>query len=92
MHNPLTVTRHEAHNCPINTRESAMFKALIELRNATLAARERTGDTAISTRVDAGRVQLVRVTYPNGKRKPAHEAPIGEFMPPADAIKALNAL
>lgn len=81
-----------AHNRAIDTQKHAMFQTLIALRTATLAARARTGDDSISTRVDAGRVQLVRVTYPNGKRKPAHEAPMGEFMPAADAIKALNAL
>jgi len=39
------------------------MKALFEIQRATTAARERTGDKAIGTRVSAGRIDIVRVVY-----------------------------
>jgi hypothetical protein len=81
------------HNESIdNAPESTMFQTLIALQQATLAARKRTGDDAIGTQVEAGKVQVVRVTYPNGKRKPAHVEPLSGFLSAADAVAFVNAL
>lgn len=38
------------------------------LRVATLAARVRCGDSSIGTNVEAGRVNIVSVTYPRGRK------------------------
>jgi hypothetical protein len=65
---------------------------LMDLRNATLSARQRTGDHAISTRVDKGRIQVVRVFYPAGKPDQSVVEPVTGFITLADAVRALNAL
>ena len=61
------------------------------LRDATIAARERTGDVTIGTRVQNGRIQLVRVTYPSGKRGASTVIPASGWLAPADAIARLDA-
>ncbi|WP_298236601.1 hypothetical protein [uncultured Azohydromonas sp.] len=65
---------------------------LMDLRNATLAARQRTNDDTISTRVEAGRVQVVRVTYPPRKHGRSVVTPITGFLAPEDAVRALETL
>jgi hypothetical protein len=65
---------------------------LMDLRNATLSARERTNDRTIGTQVKAGKVQVVRVTYPPGKGGRSVVTPITPFLTPEDAIRALDAL
>lgn len=65
---------------------------LMDLRNATLSARRRTGDNAIGTQVEAGKVQVVRVTYPSGKGGKSVVTPLTRFLDPDDAIRALDAL
>lgn len=65
---------------------------LIDLRNATLCARERTNDNTIGTRVDAGRVQVVRVFYPAGKPEKSVVTPVTGFLPLDEAVRALDAL
>lgn len=60
-----------------------------DLRRATLAARQRTGDTALGTRVNAGLFQVVRVTYGGGR---SAVQPMSEYLPAADAISFLNEL
>lgn len=65
---------------------------LMDLRNATLAARERTSDNTISTRVEAGRVQVVRVTYPAKKRGRSIVTPVTAFLSPDEAVRVLELL
>ena len=64
--------------------------SLFALRNATLDARVRMQDNTIGTRVEAGKLQLIRVTY--DRRGVSTVAPFSGWMPMADAVAALNAL
>lgn len=61
-----------------------------DIRRATLAARERTGDKAIGTNVEQGLFQVVRVTYP-AKAKSVVE-PLSARLTPADTVAFLNEL
>lgn len=65
---------------------------LMDLRNATISARQRTRDNTISTRVERGKVQVVRVFYPAGKPDESVVEPVTDFVFLVDAIEALNAL
>jgi hypothetical protein len=65
---------------------------MMDLRNATLSARQRTNDNSISTRVEAGRVQIVRVTYPPEKRGRSVVTPVTAFVSPDEAVQALKSL
>ena len=63
---------------------------LAQIQTATLAARAATGDNAISTRADAGRLQIVRaVPMPGGEYE---IAPVTDWLAPAAAVKALKDL
>jgi hypothetical protein len=67
-----------------------MFQQLTEIRTATLAARQRKGDAAISTRAEAGQIQIVRVVMlPNGD---SVVTPFSGWMPVADVVGALAAI
>jgi len=59
-----------------------------QLRTATLAARQRTGDKTIGATVNAGKIQIVRVTF-NAKGK-STVAPASDWLAPADAVVALT--
>lgn len=61
-----------------------------DIRKATLAARARTGDTAIGTAVKAGRFQVRRVTF--SKSGLSAEQPLSDFLTPAECISFLNEL
>ncbi|MGE4243698.1 hypothetical protein [Ramlibacter sp.] len=63
---------------------------LAPLQQATLAARKRTADAAIGTRVEAGRFQVVRVTYPDGKN--GHVEPLSGWLTMPKAVDHLNSL
>lgn len=63
------------------------MNTLFDIQRATLAARARLADDAIGTRVDAGLVQVCRVTYPCGRHEVANVEPISDFMP-ADQVAA----
>lgn len=67
-----------------------MAISIFDIQRATLAARQRTGDNGIGTRVEAGRVQVVRVEYV--KRKPANVTPLSAFVTAAEAVEFLNSL
>lgn len=43
-----------------------IMDTMAQIQKATLAARQRTGNTALSSNVRAGRFNLVEVTYPKG--------------------------
>lgn len=60
------------------------------IRAATIAAKDRTGDKSLATRVDCGRFQLCRVTY--DKKGRATVAPITEWIGAGALIGELNAL
>jgi hypothetical protein len=45
---------------------TGFIETIATLQAATVAARKRTGDDAISTNVEAGKVEVCRVTYPDG--------------------------
>lgn len=62
------------------------------LRNATMAARERTGDRAIGTRVKDGQVQVVRVTYALRSHGRSDVLPLSDYGTDADAIAFLDAM
>ncbi len=61
---------------------------MVELRNATLAARQRTGDKTIATNIKKGLVQVVRVVY-NGKGT-STVTPVSNKITEAEAIALLN--
>lgn len=65
---------------------------MANLQQATLEARKRTGDKSIATRVEAGRIQVVKVTYPAGGGGRSNVEPITEYMTIGEAIRALEAL
>lgn len=59
-----------------------------DLKAATLAARERTGDTTIGTCIKKAMVQVVRVTYPKGRTSVVEQ--LTDFLMPAEAVAFLN--
>ena len=61
-----------------------------DIQTATLAARQRTGDNAIGTRVKKGKFQIVRVTF-DAKGK-CTETELSAWLAGPDLIPALNAL
>ena len=63
---------------------------LAEIRNATLDARVRMRDNTIGTRAEAGKLQIIRVTYSGSGISTI--VPASEWMPAADVIAALNAM
>ena len=65
---------------------------IFDLQRATLAARARNGDPTIGTRVQSGRVQIVRVTYPERLRGDSVVAPVSAFMAADAAVHALDRL
>lgn len=60
------------------------------IQAATLAARERTGDKTIGTRVKQGRFQIVRVKYANGGKSTV--TPLSDWLAGRQLVEALNAL
>lgn len=60
------------------------------IQAATLAARKRTGDQTIGTRVKQCRFQIVSVTYAKGGKSTVTER--SEWLAGANLIKALDAL
>jgi hypothetical protein len=69
---------------------SAHINALFRLRDATVAAKARTGDTTLGTDVRSGQVRVVRVTY--NAAGASTVTPITGFIGFDAAISALNAL
>lgn len=61
-----------------------------DIRRATLAARQRTGDTAIGTMVKAGRFQVQRITY--SKSGLSAVQPLSDFLAPVECVAFLNEL
>jgi hypothetical protein len=58
------------------------------LRIATLSARQRTGDTSISTRVDKGRVQVVSLQRVGSTG--CRIVPVSDWLTPAQAADILQ--
>lgn len=65
---------------------------LREIQNATLAARRRTGDDSIGANVKAGRLQVVRVSYPVHMFGCSVVEAMTEHLSAADAISFLEGL
>lgn len=64
--------------------------AIQQIQSATLSARQRKGDASISTRTEAGKVQIVRVEMlPNGDSR---VTPLSAWMPVADVVGALSTI
>jgi hypothetical protein len=61
---------------------------LFTLQHAVLTARERLNDKTIGTRVEDGRVQIVRVTYPNGAVSVV--TPASEWVSADEAVRLLK--
>ena len=61
----------------------------LALQKATLAARPRTGDPAISVATKAGEFQLQRITYQPGSPRPDIE-PLSPWLPPEEVIIRLD--
>lgn len=63
---------------------------LFQLRDATVAARSRTGDQSLGTDVHAARVRVIRVTYDASGA--SNVTPLTGYTPYKQAIAFLNAL
>lgn len=66
------------------------MQTLFAIQQATQQARARLSDKTISTRVENGRIQVVRVTYPNGRDSVV--SPVSKWMLVADVFDYLNKL
>ena len=69
---------------------SSLLQTIGAIQSATLKARDRLSDNTITTRAEAGRAQVVRVTF-DGKGK-STVTPVSEWMPAADAAAHLDAM
>ncbi len=65
------------------------MNTLLQLRNATLAARQRTGDQHIGTRVEAGKVQVVRAV-PAGREFDV--TPLTGWLTAQEALNVVRAI
>jgi len=63
---------------------------LFEIQAATLSARTRLSDAAIGTQAEAGKIQVVRVTYPKGSKGVVE--PISAWMPVAEVAAYLGSM
>ena len=61
---------------------------LLEIRQATIRAIDRTGDQYIGMQVKAGRLQVVRAVPVKGGRYDIQ--PLTDYLPIVDAIKFLD--
>lgn len=64
------------------------FEAMMQLQQATLAARLRLNDKTIGTRVHSGTVQVIRVTY--NARGISTVTPVSAYLPVAGAVAFLD--
>ncbi len=61
-----------------------------DIRRATLAARQRTGDKAIGTAVQMGKFQVQRVTFNKGGTSTVEA--LSDYLSPADTVAFLTEL
>ena len=66
------------------------MQAIFEIQAATNAARSRLNDGSLATRVEAGKIQVVRVTYPDGSKSVV--TPVSDWMPIADVCQYLQTI
>lgn len=66
-----------------------MAITLGDIRKATHAARLRQGGEGVSTRIEQGKLQLVRVTQTRGK---VIVDELTDWLVPVDALEALNSI
>lgn len=69
---------------------SPFINLMQSIRAATLSARTRTNDPAIGTRVQSGRVQVVRVTYASDGSSTV--TPLSGWVAIDDAVSTINAI
>lgn len=62
-----------------------------QIQRAVIAARKRTGDSSICAPVHAGRMQIVRVSFPDAGGEGIDE-PLTDWMEPVDAVAYLNGM
>ena len=62
---------------------------ILEIAQATVSYRKRTGNASAATRVKQGKIQLVSVTYPNGKSQSKIDELSG-WMPISDFCAWIN--
>lgn len=74
----------------VSDAETSDGGAFLRIHRATMAARERTGDRTVSTRVKQGRIQIVRVTY--GPRGKSTITPVSDWVSFGAAVTFLDAL
>ncbi len=67
------------------------MQTMLAIQKAIREAKARTGDTHLATRAEAGKLQIVRVV-PNGKRGDCDLFPVSEYLPIAEALRAIEAL
>lgn len=68
----------------------AQIETLNALQAATFAARVRLDDTRVATRVDAGKIQVIRATPVQKGRFDI--TPLSDWLPPAEAVAFLEGL
>lgn len=69
-----------------------IMQTIRQVQAATLAARTRLADDTIGTRAESGRLQVVRVTYPAGKRGAANVVPCSDWLAPSEVVAYLGAM
>ena len=67
------------------------MQTMLAIQKATRDAKARTGDATLATRVEAGKLQVVRVV-PKGKRGDCDVLPLSAWLPIPEAIRVIEAL
>jgi hypothetical protein len=70
---------------------SSFMQTMLAIQKATVGAKSRTGDQTLGTRVDKGRLQVVRVIK-HTKGPGCDVLPVTEFLPIPDAIAYLESM
>lgn len=65
---------------------------IFDFQRATLAARQRLGDKSIGTRVNAGKIQVIRVSYPKEKRGFGSIEPISAWLSLDDGMAFIESM
>ena len=67
-----------------------MIETMLTIQSATIATRERLNDSQISTRVDCGNIQVVRVIPVKGRRPDV--VPLSDWMPVSEGANHLRGM
>lgn len=71
------------------TPDPTLTTLFLRIQLATVLARSKTGDKSISTRVEKGRLQIVRVTYPPELKGESLVKVASRWLPPEKIITKL---